>query len=67
MKSEEIDRLLDKYLAEQASEEEIMLVEAWYESFETRPGIVEQMHKEEKEQSMNEGFMRIKKGLESKE
>jgi hypothetical protein len=67
MKSEEVDRILDKYLAEQASVEEVKLVEAWYESFETNPGIVEQLSKEEIEQSMNKGFMRIKKGLESEE
>ena len=66
MKREEINNLLDKYLAQQATADEVKLIEAWYESFETRKGIVEQLSKEEIEQSMQVGFGHIRNVLESK-
>lgn len=66
MKSEEIIILLDRYLTEQASEEEVKLVEEWYQSFETNTGITAQMNEVEKETSMTESFNRIKNALEIK-
>ncbi|HEX2532321.1 MAG TPA: hypothetical protein VHK69_01220 [Chitinophagaceae bacterium] len=41
--------LLRRYLDGQASEEEARRVEAWYASFEDRPGITEALTPEEKE------------------
>ena len=65
MKSEEIHILLDKYLADQASEEEMKLVEEWYQSFESNQGIVEQLNEREKEKSMTESFNRIRNALKT--
>ncbi len=63
MKNEEVNKLLDKYLAEQASVEELNLVDEWYQSFEKNAGIIEQLSEEEREQTMNEGFMKIRNRL----
>ncbi|HYH14336.1 MAG TPA: hypothetical protein VD794_03895 [Flavisolibacter sp.] len=66
MKSEEISILLERYLTHQASEEEMKLVNAWYQSFDTNEGITGQMKEAEIEISMTESFNRIKNALEIK-
>jgi hypothetical protein len=63
MKSEELQVLLDKYLTEQASEEEIKLVDEWYQSFETNEGITGQLGENELQKSISAGFASIRAAL----
>lgn len=54
-----IQLLIDKYLSGQASEEEIKLVEEWYASFESAPGLVQQLDEKEVEEARTNSFRSV--------
>jgi hypothetical protein len=48
--------LIDKYLNGEASESEQELVDSWYLSFESKPGLTEQLSPAAAAKAMAEGF-----------
>jgi hypothetical protein len=63
MKNKKIHSYIDKYLAGKATEAEAALVEEWYQSFENKPGITEQLSAEEVERSRNKSFEVVKAAI----
>jgi hypothetical protein len=63
MTIENIQILIDKYLAGQSSPEEDKLVEEFYASFEKKQGLTEQLDRDDIEASVKHGFQSIKKAL----
>lgn len=56
METQNIQILIEKYLNGLASPEEIRLVDEFYASFESEPGLTEQLDKEELDRSITNGF-----------
>ena len=56
--------LIDKYLNGEASESEQELVDAWYLSFESNPGLTEQVSPEEMAKTMAENFAVVSRQLD---
>ena len=55
--------LIDKYQSGEATESEREAVDSWYLSFESRPGLVEQMSPDEAMKAMKESFAAISRKL----
>ncbi len=53
--------LVDKYLNGEATESEREAVDAWYMSFESKPGLTEQIGPEEMAKAMTAGFVNLSK------
>lgn len=60
---ENIQILIDKYLAGRSSTEENKLVEEFYASFEKKRGLTEQLGQDEIEASVKNSFQSIRKAL----
>ena len=52
----ELSKLIDKYLDGEANASEKELVDAWYLSFESHPGLTEKIGPEEAAKTMAAGF-----------
>ncbi len=63
MKEDKISGCLEKYLKNQASAEEVKLVDEWYQSFSTKPGLTEQLSEAEQEQALSTSFAFLRRAL----
>lgn len=66
MREEEINNLIVKYMDGEATDNEVKLIDAWYETFDAKKGIISQMSALELEEAVNKGFETFKNKLFSK-
>lgn len=61
MEAEKLHILIERFLDGNASSEENQMIEKWYQSFELKRGLTEQLSEEELINSLSEGFASILK------
>lgn len=58
------NHIIDKYLRGEATEEEVIAVDAWYDEFDNEPGFIGNMHKKELEKAIKSGLQKLQNQLD---